>query len=156
MGALFQDRLADWTVGRNITLTLILILDSSVPHEESSRWGSQWMQWQLLVQLRANNNRGRSTRTRVRIGTRSTEEKKRSAWEELTCDCKAWFMCNIWSVRLVVSVLIAVARRRLVETGNPSACATVVCKWCKSARALYLSVIETGCNPTVNKSNHPN
>jgi hypothetical protein len=30
---------------------------------------------------------------------------------------------------VVVSVLRPVARRRLVETGNPGACATLVCKW---------------------------
>jgi hypothetical protein len=38
-------------------------------------------------------------------------------------------MCNIWSVRLVVSVLRAVARRRQVETGSPSACAAVNCMY---------------------------
>jgi hypothetical protein len=43
----------------------------------------------VLVQLRVNNSRGRSTRTAERIGTRSTEENKRSACEELTCDLKA-------------------------------------------------------------------
>jgi hypothetical protein len=36
-----------------------------------------------------------------------------------------------------VSVLISVARRRLVETENPSACATESCKVCRSAEALY-------------------
>jgi hypothetical protein len=49
---------------------------------------------------------------------------------------------------VVVPVIRAVARRRLVETGNPSACATVVSKWCKSARALcnlYVSVIKCEC-----------
>jgi hypothetical protein len=30
---------------------------------------------------------------------------------------------------VLIPVLRAVARRRLVETGSPSACATVVCKW---------------------------
>jgi hypothetical protein len=40
----------------------------------------------VVVQLRVNNSGGRSTRTRERIGTRSTEENKRSACEELTCD----------------------------------------------------------------------
>jgi hypothetical protein len=38
---------------------------------------------------------------------------------------------------VIIPVLTAVARRRLVETGSTSACATVVCKWCKSAIALY-------------------
>jgi hypothetical protein len=49
------------------------------------------------------------------------------------------FVCaicsNIWSVwfrkTLIVFGLSAVAKRRLVETENPSACATVCCKWCK-------------------------
>jgi hypothetical protein len=36
-----------------------------------------------------------------------------------------------------VSVLRWIARRRLVKTENPSACATVNCKLCKSATALY-------------------
>jgi hypothetical protein len=49
---------------------------------------------------------------------------------------------------VLVSVLRSVARRRLVETENPSACATVGCKACKSAIALYclyLSVIKREC-----------
>jgi hypothetical protein len=37
----------------------------------------------------------------------------------------------------LVSVLRSVARRRLVKTENPSAGATVNCKLCKSAIALY-------------------
>jgi hypothetical protein len=43
-----------------------------------------------------------------------------------------------------------------VKTGNPSACATVNCEVCKSAIALYLSVIKRTCNQGANKSNHPN
>jgi hypothetical protein len=54
---------------------------------------------------------------------------------------------------VLVSVLRAVARRRLVETGNPSACATLNWKICKSAIALYLSVIQRTCNEGANKSN---
>jgi hypothetical protein len=49
---------------------------------------------------------------------------------------------------VVVSVLTYVARRRLVETGNPSVCATVNCKVCKSEIVLcclYLSVIKSEC-----------
>jgi hypothetical protein len=38
---------------------------------------------------------------------------------------------------MTVSVLRSFARRRLVGTGNPSACATVNCKLGKSAIALY-------------------
>jgi hypothetical protein len=30
---------------------------------------------------------------------------------------------------VIISVLRAVARRRQMETGSPSACAMVVCKW---------------------------
>jgi hypothetical protein len=43
-----------------------------------------------------------------------------------------------------------------VETGNPSACATVNWKLCKSVIALYLSVIKRTCNQGANKSNHTN
>jgi hypothetical protein len=59
---------------------------------------------------------------------------------------------------VIVSVLRSVARRRLEETENPSAGATVNCKLCKSAIALYsyLSVVKRTCNQGANKSNHPN
>jgi hypothetical protein len=49
---------------------------------------------------------------------------------------------------VAVSVLESVARRRLVETENPSACQTVSCKWCTSAIALnglYSNVIKSDC-----------
>jgi hypothetical protein len=42
-----------------------------------------------------------------------------------------------------------------VETENPSTCATVNWNVCKSAIALYLSVIKRNCNQGGNKSNHP-
>jgi hypothetical protein len=42
-----------------------------------------------------------------------------------------------------------------VKTENPSACATVNRKLCKSAIALYLSVIKRPCDQGANKSNHP-
>jgi hypothetical protein len=78
MGALIQDRLTGrQTVGRNITLTLTLI-----QIQFSSRLGDV-NAVTVLVQLRVNNSRGRYTRTRERIGTRSTEGNKRSACEEL-------------------------------------------------------------------------
>jgi hypothetical protein len=40
-------------------------------------------------------------------------------------------------IEIQVSVFRYVARRRLVETENPSACATVNWNVCKSAIALY-------------------
>jgi hypothetical protein len=43
-----------------------------------------------------------------------------------------------------------------MKADNPSACATVNCKLCKSATPLYLSVIKRTCNQGANKSNHPN
>jgi hypothetical protein len=79
----------------------------------------------VLVQLPVNNTGGRSTRTRQRIRTRSTEENKRSACEEFKCET------------VIIPVLRAVAGRRLVETGRTSACATAFCKLCKSSIALY-------------------
>jgi hypothetical protein len=57
---------------------------------------------------------------------------------------------------VIVSVLRSVARRRLVKTENPSACAKVNCKVCNSAIAPYLSVIKINYNQGVNKSNHLN
>jgi hypothetical protein len=53
-------------------------------------------------------------------------------------------------------VLRSIARRRLVKTGNPSACAAVNWKVCRSAIAVYLSVIKRTGNQDANKSNHPN
>jgi hypothetical protein len=46
-----------------------------------------------------------------------------------------------------------------METENPSACAAVNWKVCKSGLAvycLYLSVIKRVCNRSANKSSHPN
>jgi hypothetical protein len=62
---------------------------------------------------------------------------------------------------VVVSVLRSVARRRLVNKKNPSVHATVCCKLCKSAIALYglyFNVVkrESVCKLTANTSNHPN
>jgi hypothetical protein len=42
-----------------------------------------------------------------------------------------------------------------MKTDNPSACARVNCKVCKSAIELCLSVIKRTCNRSANKSNHP-
>jgi hypothetical protein len=49
-------------------------------------------------------------------------------------------------------MLRTVARRRLVKTENPRACATVNWKVCKSAIVLYLIVIKRTCNKGANKS----
>jgi hypothetical protein len=60
--------------------------------------------------------------------------------EDFKCDVKTLcvLQCsNNWSVWLIVCVLRAVARRQLVKMKNPTACATVCCKWCKSVIALY-------------------
>jgi hypothetical protein len=61
---------------------------------------------------------------------------------------------------VLVSVLRSVARRRLVQTENPSVCATVTWNVCKSAIALNylcnLSAIKRVCNQAANKSNYPN
>jgi hypothetical protein len=43
-----------------------------------------------------------------------------------------------------------------MKTENPSECATVDWKLCKSAVALYLNVIKRPCNQGANKFNHPN
>jgi hypothetical protein len=52
------------------------------------------------------------------------------------CDWK--ILCVIFLViRVLVSVLTSVARRRLVETENPDACAAVNWKVCKSVLTLY-------------------
>jgi hypothetical protein len=61
---------------------------------------------------------------------------------------------TLWSKPLV-SVLRSVARRRLVKTENPSACATVNWKLYRSEIALYLSVIKSTCIQGANKSNNP-
>jgi hypothetical protein len=56
--------------------------------------------------------------------------------EECFCEEKIY----VWHLKcetVVASVLRAVAGRRLVEFENPSACATVCCKWCKRVIALY-------------------
>jgi hypothetical protein len=72
----------------------------------------------------------------------------------LACDRET---LNVLQCSTVVSVVRPVARRRLVETENPSACATVDCKVCEIAIALYASVNKSGCNQSmIIKSNHPN
>jgi hypothetical protein len=42
-----------------------------------------------------------------------------------------------------------------VKTGNPSACAAVNSKVCKSAIALYLRMIKRTCIQGASKSSHP-
>jgi hypothetical protein len=52
-----------------------------------------------------------------------------SDWRRNNEKISQWF-------EALVYVLTSIARRRLVETENPSACAAVNCKFCKSAIAL--------------------
>jgi hypothetical protein len=59
-------------------------------------------------------------------------------------------------LKMLVSMLRSVARRRLMKTDNPSACAVVNWKVYKSVIALYLRMIKRICNRNANKSNHPN
>ena len=56
---------------------------------------------------------------------------------------------------MIVFVLISIARRRLVKKENPSACAMVNWKVCKSVIVLYLSVNKRAFNKGANKFNHP-
>jgi hypothetical protein len=78
----------------------------------------------------------------VQVGQFSTSSymlvrSELSAWVEKTASVNRRFKWNIWSVRLIVCALRSVAGRRLVERENPSACATVNCKVCKTEIALY-------------------
>jgi hypothetical protein len=85
---------------------------------------------------------------RIIAAVRIPQFKLVSAWVVKSASVKGGFMCDIWNVRLVDSVLRSVARRRLVETGNPSVCATVNCRVCKSEIvlcSLYLNVIKCNC-----------
>jgi hypothetical protein len=91
-----------------------------------------------------NNRRSRSTRTTQRIGTRSTEETRgqpaKNRRTDLCVEFGVWDCYNSW--------LGSVAKRRQVETENPSACTTVNCKWCKWAimlYCLYVSVFKCAC-----------
>jgi hypothetical protein len=52
---------------------------------------------------------------------------------------------------VIVTVVRPVASRRLVETGNPSAYATVDCNVCEIAIALCVSVNKNGRNRSDNK-----
>jgi hypothetical protein len=83
-----------------------------------------------------------------RIGTRSTEEYKRSSCEE----CKAWledFICNIFSdLKWQFLCWDPLLGDDLWKTENYSVCETVNWKVCKSEMALYfmyLSVIKRVC-----------
>jgi hypothetical protein len=81
--------------------------------------------------------------------SRRSEESKRDfvSFEDPRWLKKKWQEDFIVISEVVVSVLRPVVRRWVVKTENLSACATVNWKVCKSAIALYLSVI---------KSKHPN
>jgi hypothetical protein len=71
-----------------------------------------------------------------------------SALVEKTVSLTRRFTWDIWSVRLTVCASTSVARRRVVESENPRACATVNCNWYKRDIALYClcaSVITTEC-----------
>jgi hypothetical protein len=81
------------------------------------------------------------TEARLRVVLRRKRHAVVSC-EEKSCKSTSvkWTLCvlscsGIGSVRFretcIIPVLRSVARRRLVGTGNPSACATVNCKVCK-------------------------
>jgi hypothetical protein len=69
------------------------------------------------------------------------------SFEECFCEEKICVQ-YLESKTLIVCMLRPVARRRLVETDNPSVCATVCWKVCPSAIALYcmcVRVIKCAC-----------
>jgi hypothetical protein len=74
-------------------------------------------------------------------GSRVTDKK----WQENSI--------VIWSVRFCVEIR---CQETTSEKENPSSCATVNLKACKSAMALYLSVIKRTSNQGANKSNNLN
>jgi hypothetical protein len=69
------------------------------------------------------------------------------SWEDCFCDKNIYVEYS--ECETVTVVATSVAKRRLVEIENSSACATVSCNWCKGDIALYClcaSVIMSECN----------
>jgi hypothetical protein len=78
------------------------------------------------------------TEARLRVSSREqTAAEGSELGKSRSCElrlyvCYSAVTCGVWlSKTIIVCVLKAVARRRLVETENPSACATVNWKMCK-------------------------
>jgi hypothetical protein len=78
------------------------------------------------------------------------EEESSSTCEDFKCDVETLCMLScrgigsVWfRETFIIPLLRSAARRRLVETENPSACATVKCELCKSLYGPYLSVIKS-------------
>jgi hypothetical protein len=85
--------------------------------------------------------------TRYERSTRT--EYKMSACEDVKCD---------WKISWVIIVVIS-SDSFCVEIHyqeRASACNSELWSVCKSAIALYLSIIKIGCNQIVNKSNNSN
>jgi hypothetical protein len=105
-----------------------------VPDEE------KWMQWQFQFSDKWIMVAAEAREQDSKLGLGAQKKTRRSACEELTCEYKSWFMCNIWGdlMRLILCMLRSVARRPLVKTKNSSAHATVNCRWCRREAVLYL------------------
>jgi hypothetical protein len=146
MGAWHQDRLADWptdrlTVGRNITLSLLVQLavgDSrgkkSAGEDLTCDLKSTFVALTSAVWLGAFSELWRLVEYRL----------VQSDWRSVKRTSEEWF-------EVIVSGLLPVAWRRIVDTENPSVCATVKCTVCRIAIGLWLSLIKRDCNRSAHK-----
>jgi hypothetical protein len=69
-------------------------------------------------------------------------------WRRVNCENWRLYVWHLKCETVVASVLRAIAGRWLVETENPSTCATVnwkVCKWAITLYCLYVCVIKCEC-----------
>jgi hypothetical protein len=116
-------------------------------YRDSSRDSSKWSRFQMRssrrdIEVVLGKFSVSSQRATAAEGGRKPE---RVIWRPCLCVILGVCASVIWSDGFCVR---SVARRRLVETGSPTACATLNSNWCKGEIALcylYVSVNKSGC-----------
>jgi hypothetical protein len=108
-------------------------------HHALQQWHHAFQQWHNNWSVSRVSDQGFIGKTEARCESVLDERQLWKVRNWRRADHVNWRL-YVWRLRcetVVASVLRAVAGRWLVETENANACATVCCKWCKSAIALY-------------------